>query len=118
MNMSNPTKLVLFSTDECFNQDFLTNRVVSSIAKAQNLLHDACGWNYNIPQPVVSVQRTTKKIQVWKGPLLGFSGKKEVEVFDRYTVLLVFNKELLDDEIKVWRMIKLGLFTQRFLGIS
>lgn len=105
--MSEPTKFTLFTTGSIYDKERLKYKIQTAISEAENLMRDACGWDYEIPHPVVKIESTTKKVKA-------LFSKKEHEVLDKNIVVLVFNKELSEEELKMWRMIKLGIFTQRF----
>lgn len=104
----NPTSINLFVADYFppYDEDFVFSFALKKIGE----IRLACGYTFNLPMPVkieVCKFSTNKEVKKF------FGGKKTTEI-NSYAYNLVFDKQLTDAEVNMWRMFKMGWRSARW----
>ena len=107
-NMNFPTRLNLFCIDgyQPYDKNFILSFALEKIAQ----IRKDCHYTFELPMPVsIEVVRYVTKETVDKF----FGGTKEVEKVS-YGYNLVFDKQLTETELNMWRMFKMGWRSARW----
>lgn len=106
-----PSKLSLFYFKGYQPHD--ENVILRSILEQIASTRKNCGYTFEVPTPVsIEVKEHVRHETVNKI----FGGTKEVETV-WYAYNLVFNKELTEAELNMWRMLKMGWLSARLLPL-
>jgi hypothetical protein len=97
----NPTRLNLFCADyEAYNKNYILSFGLEKIGN----IRKNCNYTFEVPMPIgieVIKHVTNKTVKKF------FGGTKEIEQAS-YAYNLIFDKELNETELNMWRMFKMG----------
>ena len=96
------TKLLLFGG---YTMSIRTDYILSAALETMNSVRKVCDYTFELPMPIaVETQTSEKTIEVKRW----FSRKPVKKIKQIHNYLLVFDRELTEVELNMWRMYKVG----------